>query len=216
MRWRGSTTGSPAAAAPPAPSAATSRPVSIADLADDDWVQRTAAAGSIPPRALAAYAGAALAIRAQNPGCGLGWNTLAAIGHVESEHGTINDTALDDTGTAHPRIIGIPLDGNGVDAIADSDTGDLDGDTRWDRAVGPMQFIPTTWTVFAADGNGDGRTDPQQIDDAALSAGHYLCAATDGSLRDPQHWILAISAYNSAIDYNNRVAASASFYATLG
>jgi membrane-bound lytic murein transglycosylase B len=39
-----------------------------------------------------------------------------------------------------------------------------------------MQFIPATWRLWGADGNGDGVANPQNVDDAALAAGRYLCA----------------------------------------
>ncbi|MFI5662788.1 lytic transglycosylase domain-containing protein [Streptomyces sp. NPDC051684] len=62
-------------------------------------------------------------------------------------------------------------------AIHDSDNGAWDGDRVWDRAVGPAQFIPSTWRRWGSDGNGDGVCDPHQIDDAWPAAGRYLCAA---------------------------------------
>ena len=34
--------------------------------------------------------------------------------------------------------------------------GTVDGSAAIDRAVGPMQFIPSTWEAWGADGNGDG------------------------------------------------------------
>jgi len=40
--------------------------------------------------------------------------------------------------------------------VVDSDGGALDGDARYDRATGPMQFLPGTWRSIGADGNGDG------------------------------------------------------------
>src|SRR5687767_9098537 len=64
----------------------------------------------------------------------------------------------------------------GFASIVDTDGGVLDGDARWDRAVGPMRFIPSTWQLVGRDGNGDGIADPFSIDDAALSAAAYLCA----------------------------------------
>ncbi|MFT3877181.1 MAG: lytic murein transglycosylase [Propioniciclava sp.] len=186
----------------------------IADLADPAWVARIAQAGNIPERALAAYAGASFAVARTHPGCGLGWNTLAGIGHVESEHGTINGSSLGPDGVASPDIVGVPLTGQGTAAIRDTDGGILDGDATWDRAVGPMQFIPQTWAQFARDGNGDGVTDVQQIDDAALAAAEYLCSSgTD--LTQPANWIAAVQAYNPSVEYNNRVADAANHYATL-
>lgn len=62
--------------------------------------------------------------------------------------------------------------------IRDSDGGVLDSDPVFDRAVGPMQFIPQTWNLFEADGNLDEETDPQNIYDASLAAANYLCAST--------------------------------------
>lgn len=182
----------------------TDRP--IEELADPDWLSRTAESTGIGERALAAYAGASLRLSEEKPSCGIGWNTLAAIGQVESEHGTIDGAVVTPEGDVDPGIIGIPLDGrDGVREIPDTDGGDLDGDTTWDRAVGPMQFLPSTWADHAADGNGDNITDPQHIDDAVLAAGNYLCDV-DGDLREPEAWIVAVSAYNEGSDYNQQVA----------
>lgn len=179
---------------------------------DPAWLERTAAATGIPQRALAAYTGAALQLSQDIPQCRLDWATLAAIGFVESEHGTINGGLIGASGTTRPSIIGIALDGATTDAIGDTDAGRLDGDMEWDRAVGPMQLIPETWFTYAADGNGDGEADPQQIDDAAYTAGRYLCAV-GGDLSDSAQWIEAISAYNRGAQYNNRIAQATETYA---
>jgi membrane-bound lytic murein transglycosylase B len=168
----------------------------------------------MPERALAAYAGAALWIDRTDRACGLGWNTLAAIGHVESEHGRMHGARILPDGEVSPSIIGIPLDGNGAIAIDDTDEGRLDGDANWDHAVGPMQFIPSTWATFAADGNGDGSGDVNNIDDAALAAARYLCQA-GGDLSIAENWISAIAAYNPSMDYNTRVAEAADYFASL-
>lgn len=182
------------------------------DRPDDPWLVGVAERTGIPTRALAAYASAARMVRTEQPGCGLGWNTLAGIGFVESAHGTIGGSALGTDGTARPAIVGIPLDGTRSDAIPDTDGGTLDGDPVWDRAVGPMQFIPSTWAEWGADGNGDAVADPHNIDDAAYSAARYLCHA--GDLTDPGTWIAAIASYNDSLDYNHRVAEAANGYAT--
>jgi len=204
-------------AATPTPSVtadAEAGPVPVAGLADPAWVARIAEAGRIPERALAGYAGAALWISASRPGCGLGWNTLAAIGLVESEHGSIDGSAIGPDGVAAPPIIGVALDGKGVAAIRDTDRGVLDGDATWDRAVGPMQFIPATWAAAARDGNLDGVTDVQNIDDAALAAAVHLCGV-GSDLTVGENWIAAIAAYNNDATYNNRVAEAATRYARL-
>lgn len=188
--------------------------VGITKLADPAGVARIATSGGIPERAMAAYAGAAIWAAEEYPTCGLGWNTLAAIGHVESEHGTINGSSIGNDGVATPKIIGIPLDGSTTDAIPDTDDGRLDDDTEWDRAVGPMQFIPSTWAQYSRDGNGDGIPDINQIDDAAVSAAAYLCTV-GGDLTQSENWIAAVGAYNASVDYNNRVADAATQYASL-
>ncbi len=125
---------------------------------------------------LDAYVSAANLVAAENPGCGLRWWMLAGIGRIESRHGTIRGGTVQADGLPTTTIIGIPLDGNnGTRLITDSDGGALDGDTTFDRAVGPMQFIPTTWATWGRDGNGDGRENPQNLYDAAYAAGAYLC-----------------------------------------
>ncbi|WP_210648964.1 lytic transglycosylase domain-containing protein [Nocardioides sp. SYSU D00065] len=192
--------------------AATSTASGVAELADPAWVSASAAALDIPPRALAAYAGASVAVTDTHPGCGLGWNTLAAIGEVESEHGTIGRSVLDDDGDTDPPILGVPLDGDGVAEIPDTDDGSLDQDAEWDRAVGPMQFIPSTWEEHATDGNGDGVPDVHNLDDAALTAAAYLCS-TGTDLTQPDDWTAAITSYNPDAGYHNRVAEAATRYA---
>lgn len=180
---------------------------------DPDWIREVSDATDISQRALSAYAAASLRIEEDYPGCGVGWNTLAAIGSVETHHGTIYGSTLGDDGIVSPAIIGPALDGGQFKGIPDSDDGALDGDTTWDRAVGPMQFIPQTWERYGRDANGDGTADPQNIDDAALSAAAYLCAA-GGDLTVNENWIAAIHAYNQSVAYNHDVVDAANRYAT--
>jgi membrane-bound lytic murein transglycosylase B len=98
------------------------------------------------------------------------------------------------------------LPGNGFAVIEDSDDGRLDGNDRWDRAVGPMQFIPETWSYWGTDGNGDGVVDPQNLYDAATSAARFLChlSRTRGSA--PQSFVLG---YNASDTYVRNVLAAA-------
>ncbi|HMA47226.1 MAG TPA: lytic murein transglycosylase, partial [Frankiaceae bacterium] len=151
----------------------------------------------IPPLVLAAYRAAQRRIGAEQPGCHLGWPVLAGIGRVESDHGRQGGrTLIAPDGTVTPTILGPVLDGSaGTAAIPDTDRSTLDGDPRWDRAVGPMQFIPSTWRASGRDGNGDGRADPDNVYDAALAAAGYLCRA-GADLRDPARLAAAIRAYN--------------------
>jgi outer membrane biosynthesis protein TonB len=134
----------------------------------------------IPGVALAAYQRSAVVIGTADPSCRLDWALLAAIGQVESDHGQVGGSHLGRQGVAHPAIVGPRLDGrHGTSRVADTDAGRLDGDRRFDRAVGPMQFLPSTWAAVAVDGDDDGLRDVQDIDDAALGAAVYLCAAQD-------------------------------------
>jgi len=99
----------------------------------------------IPARVLEAYRAAAARLAAEQPGCGVPWELIAAIGRVESGHGTFGGAAVMADGRIAPEIIGLRLDGAGpVAEIRDTDGGLLDRDTVYDRAVGPMQFIPGT------------------------------------------------------------------------
>ncbi len=90
--------------------------------------------------------------------------------------------------------------------------GSWDDDTSYDRAMGPMQFIPTTWRAYAIDADGNGETDPFNINDAALAAANYLCTA-GGNLRTDAGQRDAVFAYNHSDSYVNQVLALARAYA---
>jgi membrane-bound lytic murein transglycosylase B len=183
----------------------------IAGLADPAWIASTARATGIPPRALQAYAGVAIQVADAGSGCGIGWNTLAGIGEVESHHGTIFGGTVDANGTATPPIYGVPLTGGAFANIPDTDGGAIDGDATIDRAVGPMQLIPQTWRNWHTDGGGDGVEDPQNIDDAAAAAANYLCRSSI-HMETEAGWRAAISAYNSSDTYLSTVARFAVTY----
>jgi membrane-bound lytic murein transglycosylase B len=159
-------------------------------------------ASAIPRRVLAAYVNATNLADRTDPTCKLQWQTLAGIGFIESGHarsGGSENPKWD--GEANPPILGPVLDGSaGFGSVPDTDHGLLDGNPTWDRAVGPMQFIPSTWETYAADGNHDGIRDPENIDDATLAAADYLCA-TGADLNRPQNRIRAIYAYNHSYTY---------------
>lgn len=166
---------------------------------DPAWLDATSQATGIPRRALQAYVAATLDRADQDPSCEIGWNTLAAIGDIESFHGRFGGSDIGEDGVVRPTILGPQLNGDGFAAIPDTDGGALDGDTEWDRAVGPLQFIPETWQRWGVDANGDGEANPNQVDDAAHSAARYLC---DGpGLSTHEDWRAAILRYNPSSQY---------------
>jgi hypothetical protein len=171
------------------------------------------AANGIPNVALNAYRVAAARMDTAQPGCGIDWSLLAGIGRVESNHGRFGGAVLNSDGTSTPEIRGPALDGNGFAFIGDSDNGAYDHDSSYDRAVGPMQFIPTTWRSYAIDADGNHTTDPFDIDDAALGAAHYLCVA-GGNLTTHSGQVDAVMAYNHSDSYVAEVLALAHAYAS--
>jgi membrane-bound lytic murein transglycosylase B len=166
----------------------------------------------IPVRALEGYREAAALTDSADPACQIDWALLAAIGRVESNHARFGGNQLDSSGVARPGIIGIPLDGsNGTARIADSDGGLLDRDTVFDRAVGPMQFIPGTWRASGVDADGDGVKNPQDIADASTGSAVYLCSGP-GDLTRPDALRSAILRYNASDSYVQMVTNIASAY----
>lgn len=167
----------------------------------------------IPTINLATYVRAERITAERLPGCHMTWELLAGIGRVESSHA--NDGKVDSDGNLLDPIYGLRLDGSlpGSKVIRDTDGGEYDGDTVYDRAVGPMQFIPQTWKKYATDGTGDGKADPQNLFDAAATTAAYLC---DGGLdmRDPAQATRAIMRYNNSRAYATNVSAWSAAYAT--
>jgi membrane-bound lytic murein transglycosylase B len=176
---------------------------------DPRWARRTADAAGIPLPALTAYARASMLAPRE---CRIGWTTLAGIGWVESQHGTIGDRVLGQDGRSSEPILGPALDGGDFAAVpATSDSAQWHGDLAWDHAVGPMQFIPSTWRTWQTDGDGDGLADPNDIDDAALAAARYLCES--GDLMAGDTWSRSIFSYNHSNDYVLDVYTAADTYA---
>ncbi|TXS07579.1 hypothetical protein EAO73_02770 [Streptomyces sp. col6] len=167
------------------------------------------AEAGIPATVLAAYRRAESTMGHSDPGCQLPWQLLAAIGKVESGHAA--GGRVDQQGTTRSPILGPVLNGAGFANIADTDSGAFDGDATYDRAVGPMQFIPSTWAHWGRDGNGDGRRDPNNVYDAALAAGAYLCAGTR-DLSIPSDMNRAILSYNHSEAYLRTVLSWLEFY----
>ncbi|MEU5659451.1 lytic transglycosylase domain-containing protein [Streptomyces sp. NPDC047737] len=167
------------------------------------------AEAGIPASILAAYKKAEQDVAGTDAACRLPWQLLAAIGKVES--GQARGGKVDANGTTFSPILGPALNGQGFALIKDTDGGAYDGDATHDRAVGPMQFIPSTWATWGQDGNGDGRKDPNNIYDAALAAGRYLCAGTrDLSLAADLD--RAVLSYNHSTEYLRTVRSWFDFY----
>ena len=184
----------------------------------------------VPLVALNAYVRASRTLSVEDPSCGIHWSQLAGIGRIESQHGHFASSTLDINGHTTTPIIGIALDGRILSGAApdadtpdatgrteqtgdvsrlalirDTDGGRLDGDAVFDRAVGPMQFIPTTWSLYDhSDGDGDDIIDPQNIYDATLASARYLCDAP-GSMLTPEGEQAAYFAYNHDLQYSQNV-----------
>lgn len=167
----------------------------------------------IPGVVLQAYKLAATRVAAESPQCKLPWNLLAGIGRIESGHAGGGN--VDEYGNTRTAIRGPVLDGSlaGNEVITDTDGGRWDGDGRHDRAMGPMQFIPSTWASWGSDANGDGKSDPDNIFDATYSAGRYLCAGVTDIMAEPTR-VGAVLRYNRSVAYANNVLGWAAAYAT--
>jgi membrane-bound lytic murein transglycosylase B len=162
---------------------------------------------NIPLVALDAYWRAAEMMKLVQPACRLQWWGLAGIGFAESRHGHSPGGYPRPDGSLPAPIVGIALDGtNGTKAVRDTDHGRLDGDPKFDRAVGPMQFIPGTWHKWGADGSGDHIADPQNMYDAALGAARYMCSGA-AALDNDAGLIAAYRRYNNDATYVAQVLA---------
>jgi transglycosylase-like protein with SLT domain len=164
----------------------------------------------IPGVMLDAYMQAARVLNESQPGCHMHWSLLASIGRIESNHA--RGGRVDSKGNTTPHILGPVLNGGGFAAIKDSDGGKFDEDGDWDRAVGNMQFIPSTWKGYAADGNGDGVSNPHNVYDATVAAGKYLCSGgMDMNVEEDR--AAAVFRYNRSDSYVRTVLIWADAYA---
>ncbi len=204
---------------PDVPSTAIEQPASIQPglgvdpKAGADGTLSTLSTSGIPAASLFAYRQTEALLAKADPTCNLPWTLVAAIGRVESNHGRSNGNTVSTSGTSTPGIYGVPLTGaNGTAKITDTDGGSLDKDAVYDRAVGPMQFLPGTWKSVAVDADGDGKKNPQNINDAAAAAGVYLCAGS-GDLSTPSGASAAVLRYNRSSSYVDLVLKIADAYA---
>lgn len=153
----------------------------------------------MPGIAYAAYQNAERILAQEEPDCHMPWSVLAGIGQVESHHAY---GKADAKGVALDPIYGPVLDGSlAGNNVVHANGDDLDGGMgSYTRAVGPMQFLPETWRKFAGDGDGDGIADPQNLFDAALTAGNYLCSG-GLDMSDLSQQSKAIMRYNNSMAY---------------
>lgn len=181
------------------------------------WAKPIAEATGIPEQALIAYGNAEVIARQSRPQCHITWNTLAGLGYVETRHGTYDGkrfsaSELDAKGNTTPPIFGPQLNGKGFATVHDTDEGKMDGDKEFDRAMGPLQFIPESWNRYGVDADGNDHADPQNIDDAAASAVRLLCDS-QRDLATPEGWTQAVRSYNLSDEYVRNVRDAAANYA---
>ncbi|MFJ4099912.1 C40 family peptidase [Amycolatopsis japonica] len=162
----------------------------------------------IPDVMLTAYQQAAQRIGGIRPVCaGMRWSILAGIAEVESRHASGRTIAPN--GDISPPILGPPLDGSGVGG---NRTPIRNPDGTFARAVGPFQFLTTTWAGVEQDGNDDGARNPHNAFDAALGAAAYLCGTGPRDLKDQGQLRAALLRYNASQTYVSRVLANIERY----
>ena len=178
-------------------------PVALAALITGPTDIQTApsalAVSEIPADLLPVYMAAAITCP------GLPWQVLAAVGWVESRHA--QGRADPTTGAVVPPIVGPALDGSaGVQAIRDASQPD-----GWAHALGPMQFLSTTWTAWATLAPDRPPGTPPDVNnawDAIYSAARYLCNGQP-QLDDVEQ---AVRRYNHSDVYVHDVMTKASAY----
>ncbi|WP_409494712.1 NlpC/P60 family protein [Amycolatopsis sp. cmx-11-12] len=162
----------------------------------------------IPDVMLTAYQQTAQRIGGIRPACtGMRWSILAGIAEVESRHAS--DRTIAPNGDITPPVLGPPLDGSGVGG---NRTPIRNPDGTFARAVGPFQFLTTTWAGVEQDGNDDGVRNPHNAFDAALGAAVYLCGIGPRDLKDHAQLRAALLRYNASQTYVTHVLANIERY----
>ena len=88
--------------------------------------------------------------------CHVRWQILAGVGKVESHNA--EGRTIEPSGLVGPAIV-----------------------NRSSGALGPLQFLPSTWAGAGRDGSGDGVANPHNIYDAAMATASYLCQRAPGN-----------------------------------
>lgn len=185
---------------PEVPAMALEQPASVQRLTSSAINPQAGTAGAlstlstngIPSAALYAYHHAETLLADADPGCKLPWNLVAAIGRVESNHG---------------RSGGGTLSADGVMTPTSTDTAKGPG-----SLLGPFRLTKKVWDGAAIDSDGDGSTNPWDIDDAATTAGIFLCSG-EGDLSTDPGARAAVKRYNDTPSYVDLVMKVSSSYA---
>ncbi|MGA4844787.1 C40 family peptidase [Streptomyces sp. G5(2025)] len=192
--------------------------VAVREPAPAPPIQTVGKVAGIPQRMLAAYQNAATRLPKEAPKCkGMRWPILAGIAKIESNHA--GGRKVSASGEIRPKILGVLLNGSGAGGnhttFPDTDNGKWDGTSSGERAVGPFQFLPSTWQANARDANDDGTKDPHNADDAALGAAVYLCG-NGRNLSDRSQLKGAIFQYNRSHAYVSDVLSWIDRYSQMG
>lgn len=168
----------------------------VADPADSTGPS-TATSATMPgvdPKVLEAYNKAVEVVTAAKPGCkGMKVEIIGGIAEIESS--AIAGRQIAENGDVTPHIIGPAI------GYADTDGGKWDGLSGEDRAVGGGQFLPSTWTAYGLDANGDGVADPHNIYDVFAGTANYICGDSPVDLSDEKQLRAAIYRYNHSQAY---------------
>ncbi|OXM53643.1 hydrolase Nlp/P60 [Amycolatopsis thailandensis] len=168
----------------------------------DAWVSKTSGWLDIPLRAMTGYAKTTVTLSKETPGCRLSWVTLAALGKIGSDHGRATGSSLKDDG-----VMTVPLGAVEVRDFYNKVVSSA-------NASGPLQLTPSVWSQFQASASG-GKPNPQNIDDATLTAGRALCAG-GRDLGQGQTWWSAVSTLQPAPLLMHRTLATVNVYGTVG
>ena len=195
------------------------------------------AALGIPEHAARAYVQAIAKVGTIESGCAVDVAYLAGFGFMESGHGTVAvdlATGTSDgpgrkgpvtwdplTGESTPAILGTLLDGRGAggnttpypNRLAPTERAFYRQSEPYLRAVGPTQFLPSTWEGVraVADGNDDGVGDPFNYYDGALATAVKTCRDGQGLASEAAQRRAAL-AYNGAGWYADGVLSKAAEY----
>lgn len=151
----------------------------------------------IPERVLAAYRNAETQTPVLAAGCEVSWTVTAGIWKITANHTNLAGHTLSSDGRVTPPLTHPPSD-----------------DSTEER-LGPGGIPASVWSEIGVDGGKDGRVDPQQVDDAALTAAIYLCHLTPGGVLDDAGLSVALAGYNPQPGWAERVMAWINYYRSL-